>query len=191
MTADAWTIRARTAGLGVVSTATATAAARAVAKVAADDGRGVVGEASADLRDLRTDPAWSLSRRDTVAKARAIAEQSLLDALDAGLSDRMQEDAAGLGLVFDRTAQDRADLIGMPIISHTAAEHAAALAQALDFALAGAVVPPLLRPDEPGALSQRVTDAGQSFADKLGNLAGDAYQAGRALALSMMRAALV
>lgn len=191
MNADQWTIRGRTLGLGAVSATVATAAGRAVQQVAGDGGRGAIGEPASDLRDLRADPQWSLARQAAVASARQVATQALLDALGAGLADRLSKDAPGLGLVYAPSPQDSADLPDMPIVSHTAAEHAADLAQALDFALAGAVVPPLLRPDPPGALVERVIAAGDTFAVRLGQLSGDAYQAGRSLALAQLRAALV
>jgi hypothetical protein len=109
-----------------VSPTTIAAAVRAVASVAADRGRGAVGEPSFDLADVRADRALSASLSNDIRLAQRQTELLIVGALELGYRSQIDGTplGAGVSMTYTPDAQTTKELQAYPIQGETSGEHA-------------------------------------------------------------------
>lgn len=196
--AEALAERARRLGAAALQASTMAVAVTAIAAVAAEGGRGVIGEPAADLRALRTDTRLMQAIGTDRIRAEAAAITDLLGALQAGYRTEAlgraaatEAQATGLQIRVDITPNELAALIDYPIQGHSTREHARHLVVLLMHAFDGALAAPLTGSIDPTALPAALGEVARLHGERLANAVREAYFAGTQAAEKAMRAALV
>ena len=169
---------AQAAALAVIAPAVADAAVKALKSVQPRTQASIADEVAGDFAALRRAADWTIVLTRTQAQAEAVVMEHLSRALRAGYEAQMGEDAETFGLSFEWGASDSRRLARLPITGHTSSEHAKERAQALTFALDGALASPLASGGDPATGVQAIQDAGQAWARGIAALVSDAYHAG-------------
>lgn len=180
---------------GAITATLATAARLAVEAVQADQGRGTIGEAAADLREIRTNPKLLGAREHDLASAEAQAAGLLIGALANGFADdahgRAELMAPKLVVTVKLTATDAADLRDYPIQGRTPAEMARRLRQMLGDAIDEILARPLTGAIDPATIPAALGDAARLHSERVANAVAEAYAAGVQAATAAIGRALV
>ena len=171
------------AAQGAISRATLAAASQALDTVAADVGRGSIGEPAADLRDLRADPAL---RRALEADLEAEAVR-LSDAVVRWIASGWLAEAEGqaeilrgqsLEVEISLTDADRADLQTFPVQGYAPAEIVGNLVYTLRRDFLGALGRGISQAKTPGGIVVPLAQVSADHASRCGRAAGECFLAG-------------
>ena len=168
------------------------AAIAIVMKVIKDQGRGGLGEPSADLRDIRQDPNFNGLLLQDLRLANRQADMLVSGALKLGYVSQIEGTPLnGAKLTYAPDAQTSSALIDYPILGQTSAEHANDLADALRRDMLRAVGLPLTGQADPTKLAEAIGLAADQHAQRIGAAVTEAYFAGTQAGLIDASKALV
>lgn len=194
--ADALAAAAVAASRGAISATLARAAQLAVEAVQADQGRGQIGEAAADLRELRTDAKLLKARARDLDAAELEARQLITDALGDGYFEHAVGMAKvmerpGLSITVELSDADLGELIDYPIHGRTPSELARRLRALLGDAIDELLARPLTGSLDPGTIPEALGELDRLHSERVGNAVGEAYAFGAQAATAAIGRALV
>lgn len=175
-----------------ISNTTIAASTAIIRQVMPDKGRGAIAEPTADLRDIRTDHKLQSAVANDIRIARSSAELLLSGALLLGYRSQVEGTyLPGGTLTLTMTDQDRADLLGYPILGETSAEHAAAIADQLKRDINRALGMPLTGQTDPTKIPAALGAVADQHAKRVSGGVVEAYYAGTQAGVIAAASALV
>ena len=179
-----------------LSQTTVAAASAIIRIVQPDQKRGALGEPAADLRQIRTDPRLMVTLRRDLDVAEGQVRFLIADALWIGFRTGATNRAKtmgvdGLKINVDLTEEDRADLVGYPILGLTSSEWAQSLRRQLEEAVNRALAIPLTAGIDPATIPPALAEVAHSHATRVAGAVEEAHAAGCQAALRAIGAALV
>lgn len=179
-----------------LSETTVAAASAIIRAVQPDQKRGALGEPAADLRQIRTDPRLMVTLRRDLDVAEGQARLLIADALWMGFRTSATNRAkamngSGLKINVDLTIEDRADLVGYPILGLTASEWAQSLRRQLEEAVNRALAIPLTAGIDPATIPPALAEVAHAHASRVAGAVEESHAAGGQAALRAIAAALV
>lgn len=177
--ADKLSAQAGKSAVRALSPTTVAAAVSIVRRVSEDTGRGTLGEPAQDLKDVRSDTAFNAALMKDIRRANEEARLFILGALELGY--RSQVDGTplnGARLTFTPDAGSRAAMAGYPILGETAAEHAAAIADALRRDVLRVVGMPITGGADPAMIAENLGLVAEQHANRVESGVAEGYFAG-------------
>lgn len=187
---------AATVSASCLSLTTVAAASAVIRAVQPDLKRGVLGEPVADLRQVRTDSRLMAALRRDLDVSEGQARILIGDALWVGYRTAATNRAKsitgdGLTITVDLTEEDRADLVGYPILGLTAGEWAQSLRRQLEEAINRALAIPLTAGIDPATIPPALADVAYAHSQRVAGGVEEAHAAGCQAALRAVGAALI
>lgn len=181
-------------GSSVLASTTIAVAKALLRALARDEGGGALGEPSADLRRLRTDPGLAAALERDLRVASNQAAILMIDAMALGYRSEIEGQAAsyhGVTATVTIGAAERELLAGFPVAGHTPREIVARLLATLGYEIDGALAAPLSGAADPAALPSALGALGATHGARLGAAVEEAYWAATAAGMKALGAALV
>lgn len=178
-------------GKRALSSTTLEVARRAVAMVADTSSRAPLGEAAADIADLRSSaPLIGALDEDLTASEDAVLEL-MLEAMEDGLDSEMRWQVTQIkGLVWDLSPLDRGMLPAYPIQGHTASEISLHMHNQLRYEVGGITGAPIDGSSLVSSIPEQLGDLTRRFGDRTAAAVREAYFAGIQLGVRTVAEAL-
>jgi hypothetical protein len=190
--ADKLGVDATKIGRRVLSSTTTTVAQRVVLKLTESKTRAPLGEATADVSELRSSPDLTTSLDDDLAASQDAVLELLLEAMEEGLESEMHWQTTQVkGLTWRTSALDLAALAGYPIQGHTAFEMSSYMHNQLRYEVEGLTAAPLDGSSVVTSVPEALGDLSRRFGDRVASAVREAYFAGVQLGLRTTAEAIV